>query len=525
MPGPPSPESAGLTPARPSEGADIPLGDVPTPLDAGILPDEDPAASAPGFRRLTRDSLVYGVGTFSGKAIGLLLFPILARVLSRADYGLLDVLWSLGTGFAGVLLFGLDAAAVRLYFDETVRDRADLLATWRAILAATALMSAVALIVAAPWVAEWASGTGSDRAAALALGLIVPATLFNYYVVTVLRTTGRPIAYAVLTTATFVVYGAAIVASAIGGWATVGSTMAAWGLSLTVTSVLGFWALRSTAIGRVRGTAAGRLLRYGLPLAPVLAVTLASDFIQRAVLLTTNGAVEVAQLTVALRFASILALVVAAFQLAWQPRVFAMGSSALALRRMATDARRFLALAAVVAMSLGIVAPTLLPIIAGEQYRTAVPTVGWCLAAALLGGVYAMAITASTIRKRPAHITRSTVAGIGLAVALNVVLAPRYGSVGTGASLVAGQVVAVLVAMVEGRRILILPGPWRSTGLVVVSVSASLVAWTADLPPGLGIASIVIATVALVADPTVRDIVALAWDRWRRPMASGGGRP
>ncbi len=475
----------------------------------------DPAASAPGFRRLTRDSLIYGAGTFSGKAIGLLLFPILARVLSRTDYGLLDVLWSLGTGVAGVLVFGLDAATVRLYFDETAQDRADLLATWRAILGMTAILAGVALVAAAPWITTWVYGTRADPSAALALALIVPATLANYFLVTVLRTTGRPVGYALVTVATFVMYSVVIVGSAAGGWATIASTMVAWGLSLATTSVLGFWLLRSTTFGHVRRAAAGRLLRYGLPLAPVLAITLASDFIHRAVLLTGSGAVEVAHLTVALRFASILALVVAAFQLAWQPRVFAMGTSSLAVQRMATDARRFLALAAGAALGLGVLAPLLLPIAAGEPYRVAVPTVGWCLAAALLGGAYAMAITASTIRKRPAHITRSTVAGIGVAVAFNVVLAPRFGSAGTGASLVAGQAVAVIVVALATRGALVLPGPWLPTGLVVVTTSVATIACTAGLPAGIGIATIVIAGIALALDPTVRDIVALAVRRWR----------
>jgi len=484
---------------------------------------EDPARSTPGFRRLTRDSLVYGLGTVSGKAMGLVLLPVLARVLSRDDYGLLDVLWSLGTGIAGILLFGLDAAAVRLYFDETLRDRASLIATWGVVLAATAASAALVLLVAAPWITRWAYGPNADSAAPLVLALIVPATLTNYFAVTVLRTTGRPAAYAIVSIATFALYGGMVIAFALAGRATVATTMGAWGISLAVTSVLGLAFLRSTNVGSLRRDTASRLLRYGLPLAPVLAVTLASDFIHRAILLSAGGPAEVAQLTVALRFASVEALLITAFQLAWQPRVFAMGTTDFALRRIAVDARRFLALVAAASLGLALVMPVAVPIVAGEPYRVAVGTVGWCLAATLLAAAYAMAATASAMAKRPGDITRSTVAGIATAVVANLLLSPRFGSIGTGAALVIGQAVAVLLVYLSSRRALSLPGPWLNSGLVVVTTAIATIAWTSgELPLWMRLACIGVAGFALIADSTVRDIVKLVFDRLRRSTQPAG---
>jgi O-antigen/teichoic acid export membrane protein len=487
---------------------------------------EDPARSTPGFRRLTRDSLVYGLGTVSGKAMGLVLLPVLARVLSRDDYGLLDVLWSLGTGIAGILLFGLDAATVRLYFDQSIRDRASLLATWGAVLAATAVSAALVLLMAAPWIARWVYGSGGDNAAPLVLALIVPATLTNYFAITVLRTTGRPVAYAVVSIATFVLYGGMVIALAVAGRASVVTTMGAWGISLSVTSVLGFALLRSTLVGRIRRDAANRLLRYGLPLAPVLAVTLASDFVHRAILLSAGGPAEVAQLTVALRFASLEALLIAAFQLAWQPRVFAMGTSDFALRRIAVDARRFLALAAVASLGLALVMPLAVPIVAGEPYRVAVGTVGWCLSATFLAAAYAMASTASAIAKRPGDITRSTVAGIATAVVANLLLAPRFGSVGTGAALVIGQTAAVLLVFLSSRRALSLPGPWLSSGVVVITTSIATIAWTTgELPLWIRMGCVGIAGAALIADSTLRDIVNQVFDRSRSSVSAADEGP
>jgi O-antigen/teichoic acid export membrane protein len=247
-----------------------------------------------------------------------------------------------------------------------------------------------------------------------------------------------------------------------------------------------------------------------------LAVTLASDFVHRAILLSAGGAAEVAQLTVALRFASLEALLIAAFQLAWQPRVFAMGTTDLALRRIGVDARRFLALAAAASLGLGLVMPIAVPIVAGEPYRAAIGTVGWCLSATLLAAAYAMAATTSAIAKRPGDITRSTVAGIAISVATNLLLAPRFGSIGTGSALVIGQTVAVLVVFLGSRRALSLPGPWLNSVLVVVTTSIATIAWTAEeLPLWTRIACLCIASFALIADSTFRDIIALLFE-WLR---------
>ncbi len=474
----------------------------------------DPALAAPGFRRLTRDSLVYGLGTFSGKAVGLLLLPVLARSLSRTDYGILDVLWSLGTGIAGILVLGLDAAAVRLYFDDRIRDRAGLLGTWRTILVVTAVLSAVGLIIAAPVIRDAVLGPRGDLGPVVAMALIVPASLSNAFVTTVLRTTGRPTAFAVVSVQTFVVYGIGVIGLAATGRATVTSTMATWAVSLVFASGTGLILLRGTRFGPIGRENVAHLLRYGLPLAPVLAVTLASDFVQRAILLAGAGPAAVAALTVALRFASVLALGVTAFQLAWQPRIFAMGTSELALRRIALDCRRFLALASVGAIAVAIVMPAMVPLIVGQGYRDAVPTVGWCLAAAVVGAAYAMAISGSLIARRPADVARSTTIGIAAGVIVNLALAPGFGSVGTGVALVTGQLVATAAAILLSRRAQPFPGPWLWSGFALAGASVACVVVTAD---GIDVAAKLLVTLAatgsVALDPMAREAVRLALGR------------
>ncbi len=483
---------------------------------------DDPATVAPGFRHLTRQSLIFGLGALTGKATGLVLLPIFTRVLSPDDYGRLDVLWSLGSGMAGVLLLGLDAAAVRLYFDQPdVRGRGRLLATWAVLLGAIAAVATIALLATGPTIGGLLFGSASAAGAGLVLALVVPAALVNHYALTGLRTTGQPAAYAAFTVATFAVYAIGILALLGLGQASVRTIMVAWGATLTLTGVGGVLRLRNRLHGGTSRRLAVGLLKYGLPLAPILAVTLGSDFIHRTILLAAAGPAEVARLTVAIRFASVVTLAIVSFQLAWQPRVYAIGTSQLALSRIAIDSRRFVFGVTAVALIVAIASPIVVPIIAGESYRSSLPAMSWCLVAAVLAGVYAVVCTASSIAKRPADLTASAVVGVGVAIGANLVLAPTFGSAGTGASLAIGQLGAVIAIATVGRRRLPIPFPHARIGILVALTSIAIVIVALPGTDGwVRLLAVTAAAGALAIDPTTREILRVAHTHGR-----SGGRP
>jgi O-antigen/teichoic acid export membrane protein len=471
----------------------------------------DPAAATPGFRRFTRDSLIYSIGFLSGKATGLLLLPVMTRVLSPEDFGRLDVLSSLGSGLAGALLLGLDAAAVRLYFDQVGnRARGSLLGTWAVILAGLGTIAAIALLVFGPAISRVLFGPETSSAAGLALALVVPASLAQVFVVTSLRTTGQPAAHAAVAGSTFILYATLIVVLAGLGLVSVAAIMLSWGTALAITAGAGLLRLRPHLHWDISRRLASALVSFGLPMAPIVAVTVGSDFIHRAILLGAAGPAEVAQLTVALRFASVVGLGVASFQLAWQPRVYAMGISDLALRRIAIDSRRLVFGISAIGVALALVSPIAVPIVAGPNYEQALPALSWCIVAAILAGGYAALSTPSAIARRPADLTGAAIAGVAVAIAANLLLAPRFGSAGTGASMVIGQLCAVIVVGLAGRRRLPIPFAWARMGATVAAGSiVSLVAAAPGIDPVIRVVVVVVAVVVVASDPTVREALAV----------------
>ena len=84
----------------------------------------------------------------------------------------------------------------------------------------------------------------------------------------------------------------------------------------------------------------------------------------------------------------------------------------------------------------------------------------------------------------------------------------------------------MLLVFLSSRRALSLPGPWLSSGVVVITTSIATIAWTAgELPLWIGIGCVGIAGAALIADSTLRDIVKQVLDRSRSSVSAADEGP
>src|SRR5262245_65682823 len=74
------------------------------------------------LKRLTAESLIYGLCQVSGRAVQLLLVPILTRVLTRDVYGVADLVLAYSQFAVLALVFGMDGALVRFFYQEPDRE-------------------------------------------------------------------------------------------------------------------------------------------------------------------------------------------------------------------------------------------------------------------------------------------------------------------------------------------------------------------------------------------------------------------
>lgn len=433
-----------------------------------------------GFARFARNSAFFTLGSVAGKIIAVVVVPVLTRLLAPAEFGRYDVLTTLSTALTSIAVLGLDVASTRLYPLE--KDHRGLFGTWSVISLAVGVPVAVTLTVAGPAMSRALFGTDALAIGFAFVGVSVLGNLFQVVGLTALRNEGRPLLYAGVSSGAFVTGGALIITlvtwtqSANAAMAGVAGGMVVGGASAIIVT-------RKVTIGRPSTEARRALFRLGLPLVPALTATWVSEFVNRAILLGVAGSAEVGYLSVALRFGSVGLLFVTGFQLAWQPRAFALGESAEGLQGVAADARRIVIASSAAMLPVGLLAPELMTLVSGTEYLSAVPAVGLSLTQAIGFALFIVATMPASISQRMRDVGLAAGLASVTSVLANLLLAPLWESTGTALALVIGQLAGVGLAIALSRHAVRVPLDWPR--MIVVSTSAASLMSIATLVDGV----------------------------------------
>lgn len=446
-------------------------------VDAPIAGAE--VAPIGGFRELSRDSLTFGLGAVVGKIAGFVMVLILVRLMAPGALGDVDVVMALLNTLAVVAMLQVEVAATRLYFDQaTDEDRRRLIATFCAIVATSTVVVAGVLALAAAPISTALFGSAALAPAVAAAALGVVGMGFETLALTVLRVTSRPRAFAVVEAVSFVLYLVAVPILLVAWQPDATAVMVGWAISVGFAAIVGLVLIRHELASRPSLDASRALLGLAAPLAPVAVAVVAAEFVNRVILLDRSGSEEVAFLTVGLRFASIAAIVVTAFQLALQPRAYRLGASEVALRQTGRDGYRVIVAILAVVVVGAAVAPELIPLLAGPDYAAAVAPFGWSLVAAMGGVLFLVGSIASSIAKATRDIAVAAALGAGVGILVNLALALALGAVGTAIAIAIGQVAAAIVIIRSGARHPSPLVPWRVITVLSVVASAAVLVFT-----------------------------------------------
>ncbi len=442
-------------------------------------PEPSPAPTTPasgGFGRLARDSALFALGAAVGKLVGIVLLPILTRSLSPAEFGRVDVLSTIQSAAASVLLLGMDLAVTRIYADLD-DERPRLFPTWLCGVGVVAIPAALALAAGSHGVSRALFETDRYATAVTLTGIAIVGSMVQVVGLTALRNVGRAGAYAAVSGGSLVLNGVLVIAL-VPSHRSATSALTAMAISMVAGGVASVVVGRRLFAGRPDLDLGRRLLVLGIPLAPAVAATWVAEVANRAILLRRSSADDVAYFSVATRFSSVAVLVVLGFQLAWQPAAFALGASREALQRIADDGRRIVTGVSLAVVAVAAVAPELVRLLGGTEYAPAVRVVGLSLVFAIGYAAFQAASMPSAISRRMRDLGLSAIVAAGVGVGLNLALAPRHGAAGTGIAVAAGQFAGTALMIALARTQAPVPYAWARIALVVGVASAATIGAT-----------------------------------------------
>lgn len=452
--------------------------DIPPEATAEVGPA--PAETPTHFGRLGRDLFIYGSGRIAFQFLIFLSIPILTRILSKDDFGVIETMTSVTAALAVIVLLGLDSASQRSYFDygedQPEERRRVLSTTFWTLLCWSTLLVGLLVLMSGPISRALFGGETYRVVVAIAIAVVAAETMF-LFIQEVLRVRHQPARYAVL--------------SIVWGLATIGLMVALVGvfdkglrgyylgflLGGLFTVVVGLLVIRDA----VRFTFDARelkvMLAYGLPLVPLAASTWIIQLVDRFFLLHYSSIAELGVYGLGVRLANLLMLAVVTLGLAWAPFIFELAQRAPEEERELRG--RSLTYTAILlgfgALVISIFAREAFLTVTDPKFEEAYKVVGLSAASVVFVGLNAVTVTGISLRRRTGYFARYAVYVAALNIALNFLLIPPYGMV--GAALATAVTYAVLAALYYYRAQRVDPAPFQAGKvLAILAVTGVLIA-------------------------------------------------
>jgi O-antigen/teichoic acid export membrane protein len=433
--------------------------DIRTPATSEPEAPEEaaPLTAGPSFRRLGRNTLIYSAGVFAQRIISVLMLPIYTRVMTPADYGVLDLLQMVTDIAALLLTAGLTAGLQRFYFQtDDIKTRRAIVSTAFLMQLGMALLGTMALMVLADAIAQNAlGGAGTSRMVRIAalnfsLGMLaaVPLTLMQTEerAQLHLKVTLTKLALGVSMNLLFVVH------FRLGAEGILLST-------LVTNVVVGTW----TMVWMVRRNGLAfdphwlrELRRFGVPYQVSWAGSFLLTFGDRFFLQAARGASSVGLYSLAYQFGFILAQVAGQpFIQAWRPQRFQLLGAPKAKRDKATrEGFFFLSVVLITGATATclFVEPFLRVMTTKSFYgaATLVPLIALAYVVETWANAVSFGIEVSEKTKYNAY---GTWLSAGVALALYAVLIPRFGGYGAALATAGGFAVRLLLLLRWSQRL------------------------------------------------------------------------
>jgi len=472
---------------------------------------------------LRRDAVIYGFGQALGRGVQFLLVPIFTRALLPEVYGVADLVLAYSQFVVLVLVFGMDGALVRFFYQEPDRDaRRRMVSTSLAWRIGSGVLFSLLFVVLSRSMAGSLIGSEVYRKYVTIGALTLPFSLLVLFSNDVLRVTFQPWKFIALNTLQ------AVVTAALSWWLVVPRDIGVAGVLYgklggdAVAALAGLALIRLNLTPRLSLRALARMLAFGWPLVPTAfayGVISAADrfFLQR-----TRSLEEVGVYAVAVKFFSAAMLGVSAFSLAFFPFAHARAREPEAPRLYARVLALYVSLGSLAAMLVGLFAPEALAVLVPPGYREAArPALVLGFAAVAYGAYYVACLGVQLALKTP-HLIWTALAGAVVAIGANVVATPRYGVMGAAVATLAGNVALAVLTYAVSQRVYRLP--YRGARLVALYAVAVILAWLGQTlaPEGATGAAIKLGLGLLFAVLCVAVGIWTEWGSVGSPVGEGG---
>lgn len=429
------------------------------------------------LRRLSSQTLIYGLGDAVARVAGLILLPIYTRYLTPEDFGKFAIVTLFATIVALILDFGQRTAFFRFYFDNDDPDaRRKLTGT---VLLFLLLASAAILLPLTLFFDRFAPSLIRDASLAPLIQVALIGTFFEVgsaVPFAIFRAKQYAAKYAALSLTRFLISVALnVTAIVILHWGVVGLVYAN-----LFTSALFFLICLLLTVREIKWTIElsllKQLLRFGLPLIPAALAYWALNLSDRFFLQKYADFSQVGLYSVAYSIAAVLHMVMGWFNTAYAPYCYSIAREPDADRVYARVTLYSLTLMTLIGLGLSLFAREALALLTPPAYHSAATVVPLIVLAYLFFELYYLLSFGLDLTKKTGYAPFIIGASALVNLCLNLILIPRFQMLGAAVATVISYMLLPIIEYPIVRRLYPVPHEWgRLAKLFVVSVGVYLV--------------------------------------------------
>lgn len=434
------------------------------------------------LRKLLSQSAVYGLADVLPSFFGLLLAPLLTRLMTPADYGALALLGLFSSLCKIVFRLGLDGAFFRLHYEQpTAAEQRRLVGTTVLLAGAAAtLLGALVFLGARPLThALFAGGTAPRDWVLLVAGDIYLAA-FSFVPQALLRIQDRVGLFSGLNLARQILNLALKVALLALGFGVTGVLV-----SDLLATALFTLALLPTLRRHLTLSFSWRLLRelldFGLPKVPHGFMLQVQNLADRRILREFVSLSEVGIYGVGYAFGNTVKFAISAFEPAWAPFIYSQIGKPEGQKTLARLVTYVLAGFTSCALGVAVLGREVVRLMTAPAFHAAAAVVPVVALAYLLHGFFLLTSIGIGVQKKARYYPLLTLASAATNVAGNFLLIPRFGVLGAAWATVASYLVMAALGLAISQRLY--PMPLEVGRLLRLACTAALVFALSRLAP------------------------------------------
>ena len=406
------------------------------------------------FKRLTTQTIIYGLGDAVIKAISFFLIPLYTRLLTKDQVGDIALLNYVELILVLVLSFGLNSAVLKVFHDYKSGNEAQKVFSTAATFCGS--VAFLVLLILFFNLDHFSCLIFRSTEQSLYLKYVLGAAFFNVFRLLALsfyRTYEKPVLYSVLNLIHFLtLVGLNILHVFVLDQAILGVVKSSFYTSILLFTIVFFTIFRRTGFS-FRSEIFLKLMRFGFPLVPGTIANWVLTISDRYLLNWFSTASEVGLYDIAYKFGMIINMIlVMPFRTAWLPFVFSIQKREEANKIYSGALTYFLLIAVFLFLLISSFAREITIIVSTSEYLPGVKAVPFIALAYVFFGLYYIVDIGILLKVKTIYYTIITGIGALVNIGLNILFMPKFGMMAAAVNtLIAYILLFVLMYWISGK--------------------------------------------------------------------------